>query len=120
MLLGHLTHPPRGGGRRCVVGLGVLFGADVYFDSLTMFVSFLLVGRWLETRARHQVAQVLEAALGGLPETALRLDALGQAQQVSVQRLVPGDSVRVPVGQAFAADGVVIEGETRADESLLT
>ena len=99
---------------------GSLFGSEVYFDSLTMFVSFLLAGRWLETRARHRVAQVLEAALGGLPETALRLDAQGQAHQVSVQRLAPGDRVRVPVGQAFPADGVVLVGHTRADESLLT
>ena len=97
-----------------------IFGSEVYFDSLTMFVSFLLAGRWLETRARHQVAQVLEAALGGLPETALRLDAQGQAEAVSVQRLAPGDRVRVPVGQAFPADGVVTGGETRADESLLS
>mgnify|MGYP000665023918 CR=1 FL=1 len=51
-----------------------LFGHEVYFDSLTMFVSFLLGGRLLETRARHQVAQVLEATLAGMPETALRLD----------------------------------------------
>ena len=99
---------------------GGLFGSEVYFDSLTMFVSFLLAGRWLETRARHRVAQVLESALTGMPETALRLDALGQAQTVSVQRLLPGDRVRVPVGQAFPADGVVIEGATRADEALLT
>ena len=96
------------------------FGGDVYFDSLTMFVSFLLAGRLLETRARHRVAQVLEAALGGMPETALRLDGQGQVHAVSVQRLVPGDRVRVPVGQAFPADGVVTDGSTRADESLLT
>ena len=97
-----------------------LFGHEVYFDSLTMFVSFLLAGRLLETRARHQVAQVLESALSGMPETALRLDASGQVQTVSVQRLVPGDLVRVLVGQAFPADGRVTEGATRADESLLT
>ncbi len=99
---------------------GGLFGSEVYFDSLTMFVSFLLAGRWLETCARHRVAQVLESALSGMPETALRLDPQGQVQAVSVQRLVPGDRVRVPVGQAFPADGVVIEGATRADEALLT
>ena len=99
---------------------GGLFGHEVYFDSLTMFVSFLLAGRLLETRARHQVAQVLEAALSGMPETALRLDDAGQVQAVSVLRLEPGDRVRVLVGQAFAADGRVIEGATRADESLLT
>ena len=99
---------------------GGLFGHEVYFDSLTMFVSFLLAGRWFETRARHRVAQVLEAALDGMPQTALRLDGNGQAASVSVQRLVPGDRVRVPLGQGFPADGVVIEGDTRADEALLT
>ena len=99
---------------------GGLFGDAVYFDSLTMFVSFLLAGRWLETRARHRVAQVLENALAGLPETALLLDAQGLARAVSVQRLQPGDRVRVPLGQAFPADGVLTEGHTRADESLLT
>jgi Cu2+-exporting ATPase len=97
-----------------------IFGRDVYFDSLTMFVSFLLAGRLLETRARHRVAQVLESALSGMPETALRMLPNGQTETVSVQRLVVGDVVRVPVGQAFPADGPVIEGETRADESLLT
>ncbi len=97
-----------------------VFGHEVYFDSLTMFVSFLLAGRLLETRARHRVAQVLESALDGMPETALRLDAQGQVQRVSVQRLAPGDRVRVPVGQAFPADATVIDGHTLADESLLT
>ena len=97
-----------------------LFGHEVYFDSLTMFVSFLLGGRLLEVRARHRVAQVLEATLAGLPETALRLNDQGEAEVVSVLRLQPGDRVRVPVGQAFAADGVLIEGSTQADEALLS
>jgi len=97
-----------------------IFGHEVYFDSLTMFVSFLLAGRLLEVRARHRVAQVLESALDGLPETALRVAADGTVERISVQRLQPGDRVRVPVGQAFPADATVLEGSTRADESLLT
>ncbi len=97
-----------------------IFGHEVYFDSLTMFVSFLLAGRLLEVRARHRVAQVLESALDGLPETALRIAADGAVERVSVQRLQPGDRVRVPVGQAFPADATVVDGSTRADESLLT
>ncbi len=99
---------------------GGAFGSEVYFDSLTMFVSFLLAARWLETRARHRVAETLETALAGMPQTALRLDANGQAEVVSVQHLAPGDVLRIPVGQAFAADGVLLQGATRADESLLT
>ncbi|MEK8050687.1 cation-translocating P-type ATPase [Ideonella sp. DXS22W] len=97
-----------------------IFGHEVYFDSLTMFVSFLLAGRLLETRARHRVAQVLESALQGMPDTAERLLPDGRTETVSVQRLAVGDEVRVPVGQAFPGDGEVVEGATRADESLLT
>lgn len=99
---------------------GGVFGSEVYFDSMTMFVSFLLAGRWLEVRARHRVAQVLESALDGMPETATRCGPDGQPEVVSVMRLVPGDRVQVALGQAFPADGQIVEGSTQADEALLT
>jgi len=97
-----------------------LFGHEVYFDSLTMFVSFLLAGRYLELRTRHRAANELEAALARMPDTALRLGDDGQWVEVSVQRLRAGDRVRVALGQAFPADGSSVGGATRADESLLT
>ncbi len=97
-----------------------VFGHEVYFDSLTMFVSFLLGARYLELRARHRAAEALEASLSGLPETALRVAADGAVETVSVHRLRPGDDVRVPLGQAFPADGVLLAGSTRADEALLS
>ncbi len=97
-----------------------VWGAAVYFDSLTMFISFLLAARYLELRARHRAADALEAQLASLPQTAWRLDADGQQQAVSVQRLQVGDLLKVPVGQAFAADGVIEAGQTTADESLLS
>ena len=99
---------------------GGLFGTEVYFDSLAMFVSFLLAGRYLEMRARHHAEQSLENATTQLPDTALRLGPEGHVEAVSVKRLRSGDRVRIPVGEAFAADGVLIEGATEADESLLT
>ena len=97
-----------------------LFGSEAYFDSLTMFVSFLLAGRYLEMRARHRAESSLEDSIGRLPETAWREDADGSVSAVSVLRLQPGDIVRVPVGQSFCADGVITQGETRADEALLS
>ncbi len=96
------------------------FGHEVYFDSLTMFVSFLLGSRFMEMRARHRAAEALEASLARLPETAWLVDAEGGVHSVSVLRLVPGDRVRVLAGQAFPADGVLLEGRTQADEALLT
>jgi Cu2+-exporting ATPase len=95
-------------------------GHEVYFDSLTMFVAFLLGGRWLEMRARHRAEAALEAATARLPERVLRLRGDGGVDEIDAAELRAGDAVRVPVGQAFAADGVLIEGHTEADESLLT
>ena len=97
-----------------------VFGAEVYFDSLTMFVSFLLAARYLELRARQRAAQALEGAWARLPETAWLVAEDGSTQVVSTLRLRPGDLVRVPVGQAFAADGRLEQGRTSADESLLS
>jgi P-type Cu2+ transporter len=99
---------------------GGLFGHEVYFDSLTMFVSFLLGARWLELQSRHRAADALERVLARLPETAWRIGADGQATPVSVLRLHLGDRVRVPLGQSFPADGVLEAGSTQADEALLS
>jgi Cu2+-exporting ATPase len=96
------------------------FGHEVYFDSLTMFVGFLLGARWLELQARGRAAEQLERAMARLPETAWRVGADGGVTPVSTLRLHVGDLVRVPLGQAFPADGVLQEGRTEADESLLT
>ena len=99
---------------------GGAFGSEVYFDSLTMFVFFLLGGRWLELRARHRVAAALEGGAARLPDSVLRLDAAGRLESVGVRRLRVGDRVRVLRGQAFPADGVLLEGRTEADEALLS
>ena len=96
------------------------FGAEVYFDSLTMFVAFLLGGRWLEMQARHRAEARLEDATLRLPDTVLRVLAGGGVESVSARQLQVGDRLRIPVGQAFAADGVLTDGATEADESLLT
>lgn len=96
------------------------FGHTVYFDSLTMFVALLLAGRALEVRARHRAAEAFENALGALPETATRLLADGGSETIGIARLCVGDRVRVAVGEAFPADGSVLEGCTSADEALLS
>jgi len=99
---------------------GGIFGHEVYFDSMTMFVSFLLAARWLELHARQRAAHALEQTLDSLPQQATRLLDDGRGEQVSVLRLAPGDRVRVALGQCFPADGSLIDGRTRVDEALLT
>ena len=97
-----------------------IFGAEVYFDSFTMFVFFLLTGRWLELRLRDRTAGALEALMNRLPDSVQRRGADGVFERVAVRRLIAGDVIRVLPGEAFPADGVILEGRTLADESLLT
>ena len=97
-----------------------LFGREVFFDSLTMFVFFLLTGRWLELRLRDRTAGALEALMNRLPDSVERLRSDGSVERVAARRLAVGDSVRVYPGETFVADGVVEAGETRVDEALLT
>jgi Cu2+-exporting ATPase len=99
---------------------GGIFGSEVYFDSLTMFVSFLFAARVLEARARQRAAQSLDGVMRRLPDAVERLDAQGQGALVPASALVVGDRVRVHVGQAFAADGRVVEGRTLVDEAMLS
>ncbi|MCI4441210.1 cation-translocating P-type ATPase [Tibeticola sp.] len=97
-----------------------IFGAEVYFDSFTMFVFFLLAGRWLELRMRDRTAGALEALMNRLPDSVERQRPDGSFERVAVRRLQVGDVVRVRAGEAFPADGVLVEGETMVDEGLLT
>jgi len=97
-----------------------VFGAEVYFDSLTMFVFFLLAGRWLELRLRDKTAGALEALMNRLPDSVARLKADGEFERVPVRRLQSGDVIRVLPGEAFPADGILLQGSTSVDESLLT
>lgn len=97
------------------------FGHEVYYDSLTMFVFFLLTGRWLELRLRDRTAGALEAVMNRLPDSVERWDEKeGAFTRVATRRLRVGDVVRVLPGEAFPADGCIIAGSTQADEALLT
>ncbi|MEC5384877.1 cation-translocating P-type ATPase [Uliginosibacterium sp. H3] len=98
-------------------------GGEAYFDSLTMFVFFLLGGRYLETLARGKAASSLESLTTRLPDSVERFDDWPTAhagEHVVLHQLRVGDVLRVAVGQAFPADGVVLAGSSAVDEALLT
>lgn len=97
-----------------------MFGREVYFDSLTMFVFFLLSGRWLELRLRDRTAGALEVLMNRLPDSVERLHPEKGWSRVAARRVQVGDTLRVQPGEPFVADGVLLQGHTQVDEALLT
>lgn len=96
---------------------------EVYFDSVTMFVFFLLGGRYFEMRARQRAVGVTEALAKLMPAMALRVGEYPtnrETEQVVVADLRPGDVVLVKPGASIPADGVIVEGGSSVNESLLT
>jgi len=94
---------------------------DVYFDSVTMFILFLLLGRYLEMRGRHQASQLTDALARTLPDTAQRIDRSTQgATRVPLNEIATGDWLRVGTGQVIPVDGRVVLARALVDESLVT
>ncbi len=98
-----------------VVGRG-----DVYFDSIVMFIFFVLLARTWELRGRMKSANALDATLKILPRTAQRVGPDGNAQQVSVLDLRPGDTLRLLPRENAPVDGHLLSETGTFDESLLT
>ncbi len=95
-------------------------GGEVYFDSVSMFVFFLLGGRFLEMRARHRAGHLADAMARLAPAFADRLRADGTLERVAAHELAPGDRVHVAQGMRLPADGVLESAACRVDEALLS
>ena len=98
----------------------VLQSGEPYFDSCTMIIFFLLIGRTLEQLSKSRVMDLTERLSGLAPSFARRLKADGTEQQVGLEELREGDQIRVHPGEVIPADGTIINGETEIDESALT
>lgn len=96
------------------------WGHTVYFDSLTMFVFFLLSARLIEVKLHSRTLGALESLVSRIPENTERQNADGSFTRVVNSQLKVGDIARVCLGEAFPADGKLISGSTSVDESLLT
>ncbi|SDJ81486.1 heavy metal translocating P-type ATPase [Microbulbifer yueqingensis] len=92
---------------------------EVYFESISMFTFFLLLGRTIEMRARHRAGLASGGLAQLLPITATRLTG-GAEQQVPVAALQPADVILLRPGDTIPADGEVLEGSSGVDESLLS
>ena len=95
-------------------------GAEVYFDSVSMLVFFLLTGRYLEMRVRHRAMDSTDALARLTPAWAERRDANGHYEKVSVHELQRDDVVRVKEGGHVPADGLLVSDVAQLDEALLS
>jgi Cu+-exporting ATPase len=92
---------------------------ETYFDSATIVIGLVLLGRWLEARARSRASGAIRRLIGLGATSALLVDAGGD-RSVPVEEVQPGDLLRARPGERIAVDGVVVEGASAVDESMLT
>ncbi|HEY2762250.1 MAG TPA: heavy metal translocating P-type ATPase, partial [Pirellulales bacterium] len=94
--------------------------AGVYFESAAVIVTLVLLGQVLELRARGQTSSAIRALLGLAPKTARRIEADGSDHDVPLEHIQPGDRLRVRPGEKVPVDGIVQEGNSSIDESMIT
>ncbi|MGC4396880.1 heavy metal translocating P-type ATPase [Hydrogenophaga sp. T2] len=95
----------------------------LYYEGSAVVITLVLLGKWLEARAKRQTTEAIRALQALRPERARLLpDGVRRTEmvEVPVEELLPGDRIQVLPGERFAADGEVVDGHTQADESMLT
>jgi len=99
-------------------------GADgtvpVYFEAAAAITALVILGQVLELRARSNTSSAIKALLGLAPKTARAIRPDGREEDIALDRVVPGDRLRVRPGEKVPVDGVVAEGTSSVDESMVT
>ncbi len=93
---------------------------SVYFEAAAVITVLVLLGQVLELRAREATSGAIKALLQLAPKTARRVDADGADHEVQIDSLKVGDKLRVRPGEKVPVDGVILEGRSSLDESLVT
>ena len=91
----------------------------LYFEAAAVIVTLVLVGQVLELRARARTSGAIKALLGLAPHVAIRVDAHGLEETVALEAVAVGDTLRVKPGGQVPVDGVVLEGSSTIDESMI-
>jgi len=92
----------------------------VYFEAAAAITALVLLGQVLELRARSNTSSAIKALLGLSPKTARMIGPDSREEDVTLDRVVPGDRLRVRPGEKVPIDGVVVEGNSSVDESMVT
>jgi Cu+-exporting ATPase len=99
---------------------GMSGGVAVYFEAAAVIVTLVLLGQVLELRARSQTGAAIRALLGLAAKTARRVTDDGREEDVPLEQILVGDHLRVRPGEKIPVDGIVLEGQSAVDESMIT
>lgn len=92
----------------------------VYFEAAAVIVTLVILGQVLELKARGQTSGAIKALLGLAPKTARKVNEDGSEEDIDIRHVQPGDRLRVRPGEKVPVDGVVLEGSSSVDESMIT
>ncbi|MDE2384898.1 MAG: copper-translocating P-type ATPase, partial [Alphaproteobacteria bacterium] len=98
----------------------IMGAVPVYFEAAAVITVLVLLGQVLELRARDQTSGAIKALLGLAPKTARRILPDGSEEDVEISAVVAGDQLRIRPGEKVPVDGVVLDGESAVDESMVT
>jgi len=102
-----------------VVLLGLIAG-DVYFDTAALILVFITLGNYLEARSKGQAGEALRKLLEMEAETATVVDEAGNETDVPIEDVAVGDHMKIRPGEKIPTDGVVVDGQSAVDESMVT
>ncbi|MCY4180293.1 MAG: copper-translocating P-type ATPase, partial [Litoreibacter sp.] len=92
---------------------------NVYFEAAAVIVTLILLGRWLESRAKGRTSQAIQRLIRLAPKTA-RVRRSGEIVEVAISALTKGDKIELRPGERLPVDGLVLTGESYVDESMIT
>lgn len=92
----------------------------VYFEAASVIIAFILLGRYLEERAKGNTSSAIKKLMGLQPKTVIRISQFGEQQEISIKEVKVGDTILVKPGEKIAVDGTLLQGSSYVDESMLS
>jgi Cu+-exporting ATPase len=102
-----------------VVLFSPILGEHVYFETSAIIITFILLGKWLEALTKGKTSEAIKKLIGLQPKTAMVIRK-GKEQEIPISQVVVGDIVIVKPGQKIPVDGIVVDGLSSVDESMIT
>lgn len=104
---------------KSLIGLSGQKIPDLYFETAAFLITFVLLGKWLEAKAKGRTSDAIRKLMGLQPKTA-RVIRKGKEEDIAIEKVAAGDIIRVRPGEKIPVDGILISGNSSVDESMIT